>query len=212
LRTCDLQVAPRGVDEARGIAEALGLLGVRVVAVEAGSLDEARAYKRLMEEYGVEAYTRITVEAKTWQEAVKQLARTTGFDIVAVRPRSAEAARLAARDPRVAVVQLPPGMARYMDRSQVLMLREGGSVVEVRLLPLLRGGDPRTAMRGIMVVVRRASAYGAPFIVSSGARSKWELWSPASARAMLEAMGVPSNIALLALTSYCRVALKKAGR
>lgn len=213
MKACDLQVSPREPGEAAALAETALEMGIRLVAVEAEPLEKAKALAKTIEQHGVEAYTRFTVEAKNWVEAVKQVAKihASGYDIVAVRPRSAEAARLAARDPRVSVIQLPPGMARYMDKSQALMLREGGAVVEVRLLPLLRGGDPRLALRGIMVITRRAAAYGAAFVVSSGARSRWELWSPASSRALLEAFGVPPNLSLLAVSGYCRQALLKAG-
>lgn len=211
MRACDLQLAPRSIRDADSMAEAAARMGLRVVAFEAPSVEAARGYAEAARRWGLEAYTRVTIEARSWGDAAREVARAAqrGYDLVAVRPRSAEAARLAARDPRVAVIQLPPGMARYMDRSQALMLREGGAVVEVRLLPLLRPGDPRTALRGAMVIVRRAAALGAPFIASSGARSLWEMWSPAAVRALLEALGVPSNIALLALTAYCRQALLK---
>ncbi len=212
MKACDLQLSPRSIEEAEAIAELAAAMGLRVVAFESEELEKARAYVEAAKRHGLEAYTRRTIEARSWVEAAKEVARVAarGFDIVAVRPRTAEAARLAARDPRVAIVQLPPGMARYMDRSQALMLREGGTVAEVRLLPLLRPGDPRTALRGIMVIVRRAAAYGAAFTVSSGARTRWELWSPASTRALLESFGVPPQLALLSLTSYCRQALHKA--
>jgi RNase P/RNase MRP subunit p30 len=61
------------------------------------------------------------------------------------------------------------------------------------------------------VITRRAAAYGAAFTVSSGARTRRELWSPASARALLESFGLPGSVSLLALTAYCRQALRKAG-
>jgi len=211
MKSCDLQLEPRSIEEAEAMAMLLAAMGVGVAAFEAEEVDRARAYAEAAKRHGIEAYTRRTIEAKSWADALKEIARAEarGYDIVAVRPRSAEAARLAARDPRVAIVQLPPGMARYMDRSQALMLREGDTVVEVRLLPLLRPGDPRAALRGAIVITRRAAAYGAAFILSSGARTRWELWSPASARGLLEAFGVPPHISLLALTGYCRQALRK---
>lgn len=211
MRLCDLQVAPRSREEMEAIAGLAARMGLRVIGVEAPEPEAARALAGVARRHGLEAYTRITIEARDWGEAQRLIASLhQRYDIVAVRPRTAEAARLAARDPRVALVQLPPGMARYMDKSQALMLREGGSVVEIRLLPLLRGGDPRAALRGVMIIARRAAAYGAAFTVSSGARTRWELWPPASARALLEALGVPAPLAKAALTAYCGQALLKA--
>jgi ribonuclease P/MRP protein subunit RPP1 len=124
------------------------------------------------------------------------------YDIVAVKPKTAEAARLAARDPRVSLVQLPPGMARYMDKSQVAMLREGGGAIELKLLPVLYSGDPRTTLRGLMIIARRAAAYEAPLVATSGARSVWEILSPMHIRGLLVSFGLPESIAKLAVSGY----------
>ncbi len=211
MKPCDLGLVACGRRAGEQLAQMLLRLGYRVAAVECSDPRGAAEAARALREAGLEAYTRATVEAERWQDVVRQVARLSlSYDLMAVKPRSAEAARLAARDPRVSLVTLTPSMARYMDKSQALMLREGGSVVELRLLPLLRGGDPRAALRGIMIIARRASAYDAAFTVTSGARSPWQLWPPASARALLEAFGVPPQLALLALTAYCRKALDKA--
>ena len=208
---CDLCIEPRGPEEARALARLLARLGYRLVAVEAEPLDRARALAEEVSREGLRALTRVTVEARDWAEAVKRLRRLQGYDLVAVRPRTAEAARLAARDPRVALVQLSPGMARYMDKSQALMLREGGAAAEIRLRPLLYGGDPRQALRGFMVIARRAAAYEAPLVVSSCARSPWEAWPPATVAGLLASMGIPPGHTRLMLGGYCRIALRKAG-
>ena len=211
MRPCDLGIVACSRRAAEHMAELLMRLGYRVAAVECPDPDGAREAAEALRQAGLEAYTRLTVEAERWQDAARRIvAAAQRYDLVAVKPRTAEAARLAARDPRVALVLLTPGMARYMDKSQALMLREGGSVVEVRLLPLLRRGDPRAALRGTMIIARRAAAYDAALTVTSGARNRWQLWPPASARALLEAFGVPPQYALLALTAYCRKALDKA--
>jgi ribonuclease P/MRP protein subunit RPP1 len=200
---CDLNVEPRDEAEARRMAEKLASVGVRCVAVEASDAEKARTLAGVFEDVGVEAYTRYTVEAKEWSAALNLVRRLVEhYDIIAVKPRTAEAARLAARDPRVALVQLSPGMARYMDRSQVLMLREGGGAIELKLLPILYSADPRSTLRGLMIIARRAAAYGAPLAATSGARSLWEIITPFHARAILVSFGLPENIAKLAVTSY----------
>jgi len=203
LKICDLHVAPRSLEDAQGIASLLASMGVRCVAIDNPNPREARAYTKPFTEAGLEAYTRVTIEADSWGKALKALRRISPhYDLVVVRPKSAEVARHAAKDPRVALVQLPPGMARYMDKSQARLLREGGAGIEVSLLPLLYSDDPRRSLRGIMIIVRRAAAYEAMLVITSGARSKWELWSPAAIRALLVSFGVPENIVSLSLTGY----------
>jgi len=204
LRMCDSLVEPRGRREAEAIGSIASSLGISIVFVEARGVDRAREYARLMRREGVEAYTRITLEADSWSDVVGYVGKAASlYDIVAVRPRGAEAARLAARDPRVAIVHLTPRMARYMDRSQSLMLREGSSYAEVKLKPLLRGGDPRRALRGFMIIARRAAVYEAPLVVGSGARDSWELWAPASMAALLVSVGVPTTLAKLTVSGNC---------
>ena len=201
-RYCDLNVEPRSLRDAEVMADRMAAMGFRCVAVEASDPEKARLFASKFAERGLEAYTRVTVEVKEWGKAVELVRRLAErYNLVAVKPRSAEAARLAARDPRVALVQLSPGMARFMDRSQVTMLREGGGAIEVKLLPILYTADPRSTLRGLMIVARRAAAYDAPLVASSGARSVWELMAPMHLRAILVSFGLPENIAKLAVSA-----------
>lgn len=191
----DLCVSPRSRGEAAEMARLLRLLRVRGVAVERGvGVEEFRRA-------GLEAYTRVTIRAGSGSEvAVKVREARRLYDIVAVKPSTAEAARMAARDPRVDLVVLPPAMARYMDKSQARLLELGGGCIEVWLSHLLSGGDPRRTLRGILIIARRAAANDACLVVSSNAKTRWGLWSPYSAMALLECMGLPHTAALSALT------------
>jgi ribonuclease P/MRP protein subunit RPP1 len=203
LKICDLHVAPRSLRDAYEIANELHSMGFSCVAVDNPDPHKASELAKPFREAGLETYTRITIEAEKWQKALKNIRRAVlTHDLIIVKPRNAEVARYAARDPRVALVYLPPGMARYMDKSQAHLLREGGSGVEVCLRPVLYGDDPRRTMRGLMIISRRAAAYEARLVVTSGARSKWEIWHYASMRAVLVSFGLPENIAKLAVTGY----------
>ena len=203
MKICDLHIAPRSLRDAYDMARLMARMRVKCVAVDNSDPSKAREYARVFEEAGLETYTRTTIEADNWGKALRGIRRASlHYDLVVVKPKSAEVARHAARDPRVALIQLPPGMARYMDKSQAHLLREGGTGVEVSMLPLLYGDDPRRSLRGIMIISRRAAAYEAIIVATSGARSKWELWHPASIRALLVSFGLPENTAKLALTGY----------
>ncbi|KSW11428.1 hypothetical protein CF15_00790 [Pyrodictium occultum] len=203
MKYIDLCLRPRSSKDAAEMASMAGVMGYRVVAVEAGDPEHAREYARIFREEGIEALTRATVEAESWSKAVGLVRRLAqSFDLVAVKPRTAEAARLAARHPRIALVVLPPGMARYMDKSQAHLLREGGAAVEIQLHLLLHGGDPRGGLRGSMIIARRAAAYEAPFTVTSCARTRWEMWHPRVVQALLAAFGLPELVARLAVTGY----------
>ncbi|HIQ23551.1 MAG TPA: hypothetical protein EYH50_00700 [Pyrodictium delaneyi] len=203
MKSVDLALEPRSLRDAMEMASLAKMMGYRLVAIENSDPQRAREYARVFTEEGIEALTRITIEADSWGMTVNILKRIAlNFDLVAVKPKSVEAVRLAARDPRVGLVVLSPGMARYMDKSQAAMLREGGAAVELRFLPLLHGGDPRAGLRGTMIIARRAAAYEAPLVVTSGARTRWEMWHPRTMHAMLVAFGLPENIAKLAITGY----------
>ena len=205
MKPCDSLVAPRSPEDAARLADLYARMGVGMVLVEASDPGLARRLVKVFQDRGVDAYARITVEVKEWGKGVTEVRRAAqAYDIVAVRPRSAEAARLAARDPGVALIQLPPGMARYMDRSQALMLREGRAAVEIKLQPLLHPGDPRRSLRGLMVIARRAAAYEAPLVVGSGARLAWEAWPPQSVVGLLVSFGVPEPLARLYVYKNCR--------
>jgi ribonuclease P/MRP protein subunit RPP1 len=208
LRACDSLVAPKSKKNAEDIARLYSSIDVGLVFVEAKDYDRLKEYIQIFKEYGIEALSRITIEVHDWLTAIGNVrAYSQKYDIVAVKPKTAEAARLAARDPRVTVVQLPPSMARYMDRSQALMLREGSAVIEVKLLPLLYHDDPRRTLRGIMIITRRAVAYEAPLVVGSGAREVWEVWHPRQVIALLSSFGLPVSVCKSIVLGNCRLAL-----
>ncbi len=181
------------------MARVASRMGLRLVGVEVAG--DSRALLKPFLEEGLEALARLTIRASTAREAAEAVRRYRRlYDILAVEPEGVEAARFAARDGRVDVVSLPPGMAKYMDRSEARLLLQGGGVVEVPLSAVVERGE--RGLRGLMIVVRRAVAYDAPFTVSSCARSEWEMWPPYSVAGLLVALGVPEHRALLAVTGY----------
>ncbi len=203
----DLCLAPR-VEHVEAMARMLSEWGIKLVGVEASSPNvEVRKTLEVFKSYGIEALTRITIEASSRRELLQAIrAARRRFDILAVKPRTGETARLAARDGRVDLVVLEPGMARYMDRSEALLLRQGGGMIEIQLASVMSLSPRR--LRGFMIIARRAAVYEAPFTVSSCATSLWELWHPQAVRSLLVSVGVPEHIAKLALTVYPRRLLK----
>ena len=189
----DFCLRPRSVKDAEKMAELIPRLGISVVGVEGD-----KGMLKPFIDRGIETYHRITIKASNAGEAVRMLREARGrYDIVALYPANVETARLAARDERVDIVHLVPAMAKYMDRSEALLLRMGGGVIEVGLSRLVRL-EPRQ-LRGFMIIVRRASAYEAPFIASSCATTVWDLWHPRLIQSILVFTGVPENLAKLSV-------------
>jgi len=199
LKTYDLCIVPRSERDLMEIASVLGDLGYEGAALDVSlSRVEYGRARTIFAREGLELLSRITFEATSGKEIVEKARKLRlSYDIVAVRPLSAEAARIAARDPRISLILLPPNMARYMDRSQARMLAVGGGCIEVCFCHVLEGGDPRKKLRGIIIVVRRAIAFEACLVITSCARTIWELWPTASLRGFLVSFGLSEQQAKL---------------
>ena len=211
MKTYDLCVAPRSERDLVEMASVLSELGYKGVALDVSfSRVEYGRAKTIFAKEGLELLSRVTFEAVSGKEVVEKARKfRLSYDIVAVRPLSAEAARVAARDPRVSLILLPPNMARYMDRSQARMLAMGGGCIEVCFRHILEGGDPRKRLRGIIIVVRRAIAFETCLVVTSCARTVWELWPTASLRGFLVSFGLSEHQAKLIVHTNPRLVVSR---
>lgn len=208
MKACDSLVAPKSTGDAESIARLYSSIGVGIVFVEARDHSLAREYTRIFRDYGIEAFSRITIEVYDWRKSVHSIREySREYDIVSVKPKTVEAARLATRDPDTRIIQFPLAMARYMDKSQALLMREGSAVAEVKLSPLLYSSDPRRSLRRIMVLVRRAAAYEIPLVLGSGATSVWKIWHPWHVVALLYSFGLPLNTCKSIVFGNCRLAV-----
>ncbi len=191
MKSFDLCMRPRNVEEAAKLAALAAYTGVGGVAVECGER-EWSLYRRVFNDVGLEALRRVTLVARKAGDVTRlSLEARQRYDIVAVLPESDEAMRYAARDDRVDLVVYKPGLGRLIDASQAHLHRFGGGAVEVQLAPLLA----KNQLRAVMVAVRRAVAYNVPLVVSTCASSVWEYAAPRSIEALLNVLGVPENYA-----------------
>jgi len=211
LKTYDLCIAPRSERDLVEIASMLNDLGYEGAALDISlSRVDYRRAKTIFAREGLDLLSRATFEASSGKEVVEKARKLKLFyDIVAVKPLSAEAARIAARDPRISLILLPPNMARYMDRSQARMLAMGGGCIEVCFRHILEKGDPRKKLRGIIVVVRRAIAFEACLITTSCARTVWELWPTASLRGFLVSFGLSEQQAKVIVQANPKLVVSK---
>ncbi|AEM38695.1 RNase P subunit p30 [Pyrolobus fumarii 1A] len=186
-------IKPRTRRDAGDLAALAALTNIGGVAVEVND-DDWGFVRRVFEDAGLTVLRRVTIEVRKAGDVprVASEARKKGYDIVAVLPLSDEAARYAARDERVDLVVVRPGMARLVDSSQAGLHRMGGGAVELQVTPLL---SQKQGFRTLMVVSRRAVAYSVPLVVSSCATTMWEFIPPRSIEALLSALGVPENYA-----------------
>ena len=213
MKALDLCIKPRRLQDVRDIARVAGILGYKGFAVELdGAGVDFREVYNAGKEYGVEVYRRATIQAKSKAEMLKKVASVEKkVDVIAVESKTADVIRHAARDSRVDLVSLSTFQARYMDRSQADLLRIGGGAIEVKLkefIEAIETGDVRR-VRGFEAIVRRATAFRAPFVVSTCASNKWETASTASIVSILVSLGIPLSIARITVYSSPIILLRR---
>ncbi|MGC9072027.1 MAG: RNase P subunit p30 family protein [Acidilobus sp.] len=196
LAFIDLSVAPSSEDELLGIAAAARAFGYIGIGID---LELYERVKDKVAELGLRAYPRTTIEAKGKDELFKALSGSPPNVIVAIAVRHLEAYRYAARSRRVDLIRIDPGSGLLPDKSTLNLFRvRGGGAVEVPLRPLLEGS---WSVRELREVLLRALRRELRLVVVSDARKTKELWHPLHVVGIMRALGLPSELAHLALTS-----------
>ncbi len=181
-------------------AQALSPLGFKLVSfVMLNRLDRrlARWYRREVEDHGLEYVVRVDLEVRSLSEAKRLLRRyRRGADIIVARPRSLSAARFAARDGRVDMVCFDELSPRF-DAVQARMMGERGKAVELAFRDLLASSDRVAAIRSVGRTLALALECGVAVVLSSGARSVYEVRAPRDMAAAISALfGVGRDVAL----------------
>ena len=121
------------------------------------------------------------------------------YDIVAVKPLSYQVARLAARDGRIDLVIADKESLRFIDLSEIRLLEKFRGAIEIPLNQLLVLNE--MLLSRLIRRLRLITRYDAPLILSSGARSPYELWHPLHIVGIMTMLGLPESKVWEALTT-----------
>ena len=209
MKYCDLNIdltQYRSVDQIKPIVDMLTIMSISCVAIQIET-QNVQEYLGIFRREGIDIFTRWTIQAKRWAEIAREVDNLRKkYDIIAVKPLTLETARRSARSKNIDIVTITPFTSRYMDKSQATLLKEHENLAEVSLRPLLLNYKTRKdfyrVLRSILIILRRAAAFNAPLIVTSGARSVFELWHPKSIYSFLVTIGIPENICKQTLLYY----------
>ncbi len=130
--------------------------------------------------------------------------------IIAVVPLSIEVARFAARDGRVDMVVLIPDSVRYMDKTEIAMLKRFSKPLEVPINTLIT--QPSSVKAMIIRRIDLALKYNVTIILSSWAHEWNEILAPISYTALGSILlRIPMKDVLVMLTNYTRELMVKNG-
>lgn len=134
---------------------------------------KVKRYKKLL------FVKRRTIEGESEKNLKEELRGIkTSYPIVSVKPLDIQAARLAARDGRVDTIVLDRDSIDFIDRTEALMMKRFGKILEVPVNSFLESTSRTKAM-----MYRRIHMYyyyGVPIIFSSHARDWNQLIHPRS--------------------------------
>ncbi len=130
--------------------------------------------------------------------------------IIAVVPLSIEVARFAARDGRVDTVVLIPDSVRYIDKTEIAMLKRFSKPLEVPINTLIT--QPSSVKAMIIRRIDLALKYNVTVILSSWAHEWNEILAPISYTALGSILlRIPMKDVLVMLTNYTRELMVKNG-
>jgi len=130
--------------------------------------------------------------------------------IISVTPLSIEASRFAARDGRVDTVVLAPESIRYIDKTEITMLKRFSKPLEIPINILM--SQPPSIKAMILRRIDLALKYSVPIILSSGAEKWNEILPPISFIALGSI--ILNNLmkeVMVMLTNYTRELMAKNG-
>ncbi|MCE4624457.1 MAG: hypothetical protein F7C35_01150 [Desulfurococcales archaeon] len=198
----DLCARPPTVEDAINMLALYSRLNYKIVAIEKSPwLDTARIEKAASDA-GVQVIWRRTLRASRPREIQRQLRDSERGEIVAVAAETLEAARFAARNKRVHILTVSPGMERIVDRSTLILFQQRGwGVVEVHLLPVLAATmEPERrldyTLRAMFTIFRRAVGYNLPLVISSCSNSPWLLPHPLHIIGLAALGGIPEEVSI----------------
>ena len=181
----------------RLVLDVVWFLGYRVVALATSRFKLLRSLRSFARKVcggiGLDVYLRVNVRPRSVREGKEVLRRLRGLvEVLCVECGNMEIARFAARDNRVDIIYLDPyNLNVKFDLSEVELISSRANPVyfEVRYVQLVNAfNNPSGAiylgrLRTWLTLIKRK---GIPVIVSSGARSPFDLKSAREIRALIE--------------------------
>lgn len=192
----------------------LGYSGVALADFENGAPE---VIKQVQKEYSPKCniFTRATIIPKSADAMKNRLKKLQNVvDIIAVRSGSEEKNIYinALLDKRVDIISLSElSEFNCLDYSHFKMAKENGILIEISTRELLlrerfqRSKLIRLMYRTCEQIVRA----NAPFLITSGAESKWELRAPKELIALAGLVKIPEKQATCALSSYPEMLIQK---
>lgn len=203
LELFDLWVRIEDKDVLAELVNIAKRLGYTVLGVEclSNSSDCNQIIKESSEHFkDVRLLKRITIVSSNELEVKRNLRGIKlKYDIVAVKPLSYQVARLAARDGRIDLVVADKESLRFIDLSEIRLLEKSRGAIEIPLNHLLVLNEILLSrlIRRLRLIIK----YDAPLILSSGAKSPYELWHPLHVVGLMTIFGLPESKAWEALTT-----------
>jgi RNase P/RNase MRP subunit p30 len=189
------------------LAIELGLSGIGFADFERNS---SKLFKKVRQEYQSRCVllTRATLIPKTLEDmkrSVKDL--RNNVDIIAVRSKSDDKNVYvnAILDKRIDMISLSDLIEfECLNYSHFKMAKENAKIIEIttRNLILYEGVQRSKLMRAMNKSCLQLVRSKAPFIISSGAQSKWELRGPSELGALAELVNIPKKVALDAISTH----------
>lgn len=167
-------------------------LGYTVLGIEClgnyGQVLES-SLKRLK---GIKLLKRITIISSNESEVKHSLRGIKlNYDVVAVKPLSYQVARLAARDGRIDLVVADKESLKFIDLSEIRLLEKFKGAIEIPLNQLLVPSE--VLLSKLIRKLRLISRYDVPLVLSSGAKSPYELWHPLHIVGLMTMLGLPES-------------------
>lgn len=141
----------------------------------------------------------VIVSGSTRAEMRRSMEESKGKgELVVAAPRSLDALRYSSVRKEIHLVKIVRGMEKYVDASQATLFRNRGwGAVEVSLSELWRSGG----VSFLYEVMRRAYELKVDLVVTSGATSAEELWSPQAVIGLISSFSISRMKALSWITS-----------
>lgn len=172
------------------VSEKAAMLGWGGLCLLDAESPEGMKVKGIKGKHGIDLVRGTLIEAEK-AEAVRKEApkRRQRFEVIAVRGLSEEANRAAAETPAVDI--LLPGEDSRIDYVMVKLAKKNNVAIGFEFRSLLQSsGEDRSRifskMRGNAKIVKK---YGAPFVITSGAMSEWDMRAPSELIAFGRVLG-----------------------
>jgi len=198
----NLSIGSSSISEIAKVASNIGFKYIGIADFNRSNINMIGEVRKVFYDYGLDMVSRVDLLSNDVEVLKKDLTFFRGkVEVIAVFCSNLSVARFAARDSRVDILlfSYSDWKKNFFDISEARLAVENEAAYEINITDLIRCSTINEMIKTLRIMsenIKIALKYGVPIIVSSGAKSIYELREPRAMASIANLLGISEFDAL----------------